>query len=257
NLLSSFIFLLRFPRVIPSVWILTTRTAIKRKYVTMAPRLPMVYIVRHGETEWSKSGQHTSRTDIPLTANGERQAKNLSYYVFENPHQDFLEHARISRRMCSPLKRAQDTLNFLKFETSAGLPIEIEPDLTEWDYGKYEGITTAKIQESVPGWNIFEAGCPSGETAADVGARCDRVIAKIREHHTQCAVDDNINADVLVVAHSHLLRVFISKWLGQPAENGRYMVLDTASLSILGYEHDLTDPVIKALNVTSHLWFRG
>lgn len=125
--------------------------------------------------------------------------------------------------------------------------IEIEPDLTEWDYGEYEGITTAKIQELVPGWNIFDGGCPGGETAADVGARCDRVITKIREHHTQCAVDDNINADVLVVAHSHLLRVFISRWLGQSADHGRYMVLDTASLSILGYEHDLTEPVIKAL----------
>ncbi|RUS33193.1 phosphoglycerate mutase protein [Jimgerdemannia flammicorona] len=248
----------------------------------MAPRLPMVYIVRHGtfvslqqclttrfdtsapnaspipgETEWSKSGQHTSLTDIPLTENGIRQAKSLSYFVFENPHQDFVEHARISRRMCSPLKRAKDTLGYLKFENAENLKIEIDPDLTEWNYGDYEGIRTREIQETRPGWNIFDAGCPGGETAADVAARCDRVIGRIREHHTQCAVDDNINADVLVVAHSHLLRVFMARWLGLKPENGRYWVLDTASLSILGYEHDLTEPVIKALNVTSHLWFRG
>ncbi|OZJ03383.1 hypothetical protein BZG36_04487 [Bifiguratus adelaidae] len=221
------------------------------------PRHPQIYIVRHGETEWSKSGQHTGDTDLELTPNGKHQARTLSYYVFENPSQGYVEHQHIGQIYVSPLKRAQETLDCLHFEKKHELTPIVDKDLMEWHYGDYEGKTTAEIHQTQPGWNIFDDGCPNATE------RADRVIQAVRAFHNHCAktsedatkaAREDPNSDVLIVAHSHFLRVFVARWLDLDPIQGKYIILDTAGISILGYEHNLDEPVIRAMNVTSKLF---
>lgn len=173
------------------------------------------WLIRHGETEWSRSGQHTGRTDIPLTVQGERQAALLGRR---------LAGRKFALVLTSPLRRARETCRLAGYAAAA----RDEPDLVEWDYGEYEGRTTAQIREEVPGWTIWEGGVRGGETAEQVGARCDRVIARCAE----------VGADVALFAHGHVLRILAARWLGLPAVGGRYLALDTASLSVLGHEHE-------------------
>lgn len=186
---------------------------------------PEITLVRHGETAWSLSGQHTGRTDIPLTVNGEAAARALA------PR---LAGLSVSAVWSSPSQRASNTCALSGF----GEGVIIKPDLAEWDYGAYEGITTREILSKRPGWQLFRDGCPDGEAAADVGARADRIIAELRQ----------INAPVLIFSSSHFLRVLGARWIGLPPEDGSRFILDTTSISVLGYEHDLTEPVIRRWN---------
>ncbi len=196
----------------------------------MPEALPLLYLGRHGETEWSLSGQHTGRTDLPLTENGERQAQALG---------ERLGGVAFAAVLTSPSQRAVRTAMLAGFGAAAA----VDPDLAEWDYGAYEGRRTAEILKERPDWQLFRDGAPGGESPDEIGARADRVVARIRAAH----------GNVLVVSSAHISRVLAARWLGLPASGGRYLVLGTASLSILGYEHNIAEPVIRLWNDTSHL----
>jgi broad specificity phosphatase PhoE len=172
-------------------------------------------LARHGETEWSRDLLHTGRTDIPLTENGRSQAALL---------RDHLAARSFARVLSSPLSRALDTCRL----AGLGDRAELTEDLMEWDYGEYEGITTAEIREGRPGWNLWRDGCPGGETAAGVGRRVDRVIASL----------DGLDGDVALFAHGHVLRVLTARWLALGPESGALFKLDTGTLSALGYERE-------------------
>jgi probable phosphoglycerate mutase len=191
----------------------------------MSSSHPEIYLVRHGQTEWSLSGRHTGRTDIPLTSAGEDAARKVAGRL---PAIDF------AAVWSSPSQRAKSTSALAGF----GDARVIKDDLAEWDYGAYEGITTKEILAQRPGWQLFRDGCPDGETAADVGARADRIISQLRE----------LNGNVLIFSSAHFLRVFAARWLGLPPQDGARLVLDTTSISVLGYEHDLSEPVIRRWN---------
>jgi broad specificity phosphatase PhoE len=180
-----------------------------------------VWLVRHAETEWSRTGKHTGRTDIPLTDNGREVARSL------RPR---LEGHAFALVLCSPLARARETAKLAGLECSG-----LRDDLLEWDYGEYEGITTPEIRERRPGWYLWRDGMPGGETADDVGARCDRVIAEAR------AAD----GDVALVAHGHILRALGARWVDAPAAFGGRLHLGTGSISVLGYEREVA---------SIHLW---
>ncbi|MEG9526545.1 MAG: histidine phosphatase family protein [Hyphomicrobiales bacterium] len=186
---------------------------------------PQIMLVRHGETEWSRSGRHTGRSDIPLTPTGEAAARALA------PRLEMRSYAAV---WSSPSGRAATTCELAGF----GDQRAIDPDLAEWNYGAYEGRTTPAILAERPGWRLFRDGCPGGETAADVGIRADRVIARARA----------LDADLLVFSSAHCLRVLAARWIGLPPEAGALLVLGTASVSVLGYEHDRTEPVLRAWN---------
>ncbi|MBV8053657.1 MAG: histidine phosphatase family protein [Deltaproteobacteria bacterium] len=192
----------------------------------MSTPLPDVYLVRHGETEWSLSGQHTGLTDLPLTASGEEQARRL---------RNRLNSVNFAKVFSSPLQRATRTAELSGY----GAIAELDRDLTEWNYGDYEGKKRDWILAGRPGWLIFRDGCPNGESPADVGIRADRVISRI------CQVDGN----VLVFSSGHILRVLMARWLGLEPSGGRYFRLGTAALSILGFDHGKRDePVLRLLN---------
>jgi len=191
--------------------------------------LPKIYLVRHGETAWTMSAQHTGRTDIPLTERGEREAQGLSAR---------LQGLTFAEILTSPLQRAQRTGELAGFAASA----HADPDLMEWDYGAYEGRRSSDIRAERPGWNLFEDGCPDGETLEDVSRRADRVIARIR----------GIEGDVLIFAHMEILRVLATRWIAQRALEARRLYLETASVSILGYDHNLEQPVIRLWNDARH-----
>ena len=182
-----------------------------------------VYLIRHGETEWSLSGQHTGITDIPLTGNGRRIAKLLA---------PALAKETFALVLTSPLERARRTCEL----AGLGERAEIDRDLMEWDYGEYEGLTPKEIHARAPGWMLFSDGCPGGETPEQVSARIDRVIA--RTHAAQ--------GHVALFAHGHVFRVFAARWLGLPAAAGGHFLLDTATLNILSYYHGM--PALKRWN---------
>src|SRR6476659_9815232 len=174
----------------------------------MVEDLPIVYVARHGETAWTISGQHTGLTDLPLTERGERTARRLG---------ERLKGLAFTTVLSSPLQRAARTCELAGFKTLA----QADKDLVEWDYGAYEGRRTAEIRAERPGWELFRDGCPGGESAADVGARVDRVIARVRA----------LEGDSIVFSHGHLLRVFAARWLGLPPDGARLFLLTTASFS--------------------------
>ncbi|GGF40189.1 phosphoglycerate mutase [Marmoricola endophyticus] len=181
-----------------------------------------LWIVRHGETEWSRDGRHTSVTDLDLTAAGERVAAALAPRLADTSFDLVLS---------SPRGRARRTAEL------AGFPeVVTDEDLAEWAYGDYEGITTSQIRESDPGWTVWDDGCPGGETPAQVGARMDRVVAQVRDH----------GGRVLVFGHGHSARVLAARWLDLPAREGRHFRLDTATVSALGWEREA--PVVMRWN---------
>jgi len=186
---------------------------------------PEIYLVRHGETEWSASGKHTGLTDIPLTPTGEEAAGRVA---------ERLQGLSFQVVWSSPSQRAFKTCTLAGFG-SAGVK---KADLAEWDYGAYEGLTTKQILVQRSGWRLFRDGCPDGETAEDVGARADRIVSELRDVH----------GNVLVFSSSHFLRVLAARWLGLSPQDGALFVLDTASTSVLGYEHDLGEPIIRRWN---------
>jgi len=182
-----------------------------------------VFAIRHGETEWSLNGRHTGTTDIPLTDNGRRLATLL---------QPTLSGKAFALVLVSPLKRARETA---ELSGLAGTAI-VDPDLVEWNYGKYEGLTPKQIHDMAPGWLIFRDGCPGGETPEQVGARVDRVIARARA----------VTGDVALFAHGHVLRVLVARWLGLPAGAGQHFLLDTGTLNVLDNYRGI--PAVKTWN---------
>ncbi len=195
----------------------------------MNPLLPRVYLVRHGETKWSLSGQYTGRTDIPLTAHGEDAARVLGLRLRAIP---------FAHVLTSPLRRAQQTCALAELTPVA----EIEPDLAEWGNGDYEGRTPADILASRPGWNLFRDGAPHGETPGQISARADRFIARLRVLH----------GNVALFSHGHFGRVLAARWIGLSVEQAQHLLLDTASLSVLCYEHGRADqPAIALWNAAS------
>jgi len=186
---------------------------------------PRVFLLRHGETEWSKSGKHTGRTDIPLTERGRALAKatgDVGRHLIGRPP---------ALVVCSPRERARDTAEL------AGLHVDrIDERLVEWDYGDYEGITTEEIRKTVPGWTVWTHPCPHGETAEDVAARADAVLADVR------AAD----GDVVLVGHGHFSRVLVGRWLGRPAVEGVHYAMDAAGWAVLGDERGV--PRLDGIN---------
>jgi broad specificity phosphatase PhoE len=182
-----------------------------------------VFAIRHGETAWSLSGQHTGTTDIPLTDNGRLLARRL---------RPVLAKEAFALVLTSPMQRARETCELACLGDAA----VVEPDLVEWNYGAYEGLTPKQIQELAPGWLIFRDGCPDGEAPAQVGARADRVIARVRA----------AEGDVALFAHGHVLRVLAARWLGLPAGGGQHFLLDTGTLSVLASYHGA--PAVRVWN---------
>jgi broad specificity phosphatase PhoE len=191
-------------------------------------RGPRVFLLRHGETEWSATGQHTGRTDLPLTAEGRRQAKRLGAR---------LAGASFALVLVSPLTRATETARLAGFGDAA----EPEPDLMEWDYGAYDSLTTADIRKERPGWTPWEGGYPGGETLEELAARADRVLARIQ----------GVDGDVALFAHGHILRVIAARWLEQPPVEASRYYLATATLSVLAWERET--PVIERWNEAGDL----
>jgi broad specificity phosphatase PhoE len=196
----------------------------------MSNELPAIYLARHGETAWTLSHQHTGRSDIPLTPRGESNARSLG---------ERLRGIEFQRVLTSPLARARRTCELAGFLEKAGM----EPDLTEWDYGDYDGLTTVEIRRKNPGWSLFRDGCPGGESVQQVGARADRLITRLRE----------LEGRQLLFGHGHFFRVLAARWLGLPPSDGRLLYLSTASLSIQGYEHSLEEPAIHLWNDDRHV----
>lgn len=190
--------------------------------------LSRLYLVRHGETAWSLSGQHTGRTDIPLTEQGEQDARKLAKR---------LRLVRFSHVFTSPMQRARRTCEL------AGLAAEIEPDLAEWDYGDYEGQRPTDIRKGRPGWNVFRDGCPGGESPAQISERADRLIARLRA----------LQGDIAIFSHGHFGRVVAARWIELRVRRAQHFLLKPASLSILGYEHNLAEmPAIVLWNAVSN-----
>ena len=196
----------------------------------MIKELPTVYLARHGETEWSLSGRHTGLTDLPLTARGEENARQLGARLSE---------LRFARVFTSPLVRARRTGELAGYGDRA----KVDADLLEWNYGDYEGRRTAEIRQERPDWQLFRDGCPNGESFEALTARADRVIARLRA----------IDANVLLFGHSHFSRMLAARWLGLPVQDARLFILSTASLSALSYEHTREEPAIRFWNDDRHL----
>jgi probable phosphoglycerate mutase len=186
-------------------------------------RNQQVYLIRHGETQWSLTGRHTGVTDLPLTENGRRIAKML---------QPVLSRESFALILTSPLQRARTTCELAGFGERA----ENDRDLMEWNYGEYEGLTTKEIHAKTPRWMLFRDGCPGGESPEQIGGRVDRVIARVR----------SVDGHVALFAHGHVFRVFVARWLGFRALAGCHFLLDTATLNILSYYQDI--PAVKSWN---------
>ena len=184
---------------------------------------PLLYVVRHGATEWSRSGQHTGRTDLPLLPEGEEQARATG---------SLLANIDFSLVLCSPMQRARRTCELAGLLDRA----VTDNDLQEWDYGDYEGVTTSTIRETVPGWTVWSGTCPNGETIEQVSKRADRVIERVR----------NESGNTIVFAHGHILRILTARWCELDPVEGKRFILDPATLSILGWERET--PAIRQWN---------
>jgi broad specificity phosphatase PhoE len=196
----------------------------------MSKTFPSVYLARHGETAWTITGQHTGRTDLPLTERGEINARRL---------RERLSGLTLAKVFTSPLKRAMRTCELAGFGSVA----EIDGDLFEWDYGDYEGRLSSDILKERPDWQLFRDGCPGGESPQQVAARADRAVARVRA----------VSGDVLLFSSGHFLRVLAVRWIGIETINARSLVLGTASLSALSYENSLSHPAISLWNDTHHV----
>jgi probable phosphoglycerate mutase len=202
---------------------------VRRRPAACARRRPTtsehadLFAIRHGETAWSLSGRHTGTTDIPLTDNGRRLAERM---------RPVLAKREFGLVLCSPLQRARETCEL------AGLGNEavIDPDLSEWNYGEYEGLTPAQIRKSSPGWLIFRDGCPGGELPGEIGGRVDRVIDRVR----------TANCNTALFAHGHVLRVLVARWIGMPPAGGQHFLLETGTLCVLGYYRE--SPAVRIWN---------
>ena len=196
----------------------------------MSESLPVIYLARHGETAWNLTGRHMGVVDVPLTERGERNARRLG---------ERLQGLTFVKVFTSPLQRASRTCELASFKAAA----VVDSDLVECNYGTLEGKTTAEILKDRPGWGMFGDGYPGGESAAQVRARADRVVSRVRA----------IEGNVLLFSHGHFLRMLAARWLGLELEAGRFFLLNTASLSALGYEDNRSQPVIRLWNDSRHV----
>jgi broad specificity phosphatase PhoE len=197
----------------------------------MDNHLPVIYIARHGETAWTITGQHTGLTDLPLTPQGEKNAKGLGIR---------LKGMAFAKVLSSPLQRAKNTCALAGFGSVA----EVESDLVEWDYGEYEGLRSAEIRAKRPDWQLFRDGAPGGESPAQVMARADKVWKQVR----------GVRGNVLLFTSGHFIRVLAARWIGlEPSVHSMSFLLSTASLSAVGYDQDLSRPVIRLWNDTHHV----
>ncbi len=196
----------------------------------MKEALPIVYLARHGETAWTISGQYTGVTDLPLTERGERNARRLAQR---------LRGFTFAKVFTSPLQRAARTCELAGFGDVA----EVDGDLLEWNYGGYEGRLSAEVHKENPDWQLFRDGCPGGESPSEVGTRADRMVQRVRA----------VKGNVLIFSSGHFLRAFAARWLGVDVAIGRFFMLSTASLSALGYEHNLSQPVIRLWDDDRHV----
>ena len=193
--------------------------------------LPVMFIARHGETAWTITGQHTGLTDLPLTAQGENNARGLGQRL------KGIEFAKV---LTSPLQRARRTCELAGF----GAPAEIDSNLVEWNYGEYEGLRSAEIRAKRPGWDLFRDGAPGGESPAQVATRADNVWKRVR----------TINGNVLIFSSGYFIRVLVARWIGlEPSVHSNSFLLSTASLSAVGYDQDLSRPVVRLWNDTHHV----
>jgi probable phosphoglycerate mutase len=193
--------------------------------------LPIVYLARHGETAWTLSGQYTGVSDVPLTERGERNARRLG---------ERLRRLTFASVFTSPLQRAKRTCELAGF----GAVAEIDRDLVEWNYGDYEGRRSVDVHRQHPDWELFRDGCPGGESPAEAAARADRVVRRVR----------TVSGDVLLFSSGHFIRVLATRWIGlEVTVNARRFLLSTASLSAVGYENELSRPVIRLWNDTHHV----
>lgn len=191
-----------------------------------SPALPRIFLFRHGETEWSRSGQHTGRTEIPLTSRGEDEARALRLKI---------EATAFTQVLVSPRARARRTSEL----AGLGGAAVVEPLLQEWDYGDFEGLTSTQILERAPRWNLFLDGCPNGESPSQVVARADTLLTRLR----------SAEGNIALVSHGHFLRTLGARWVGWPVEAAQRLFLQTASISILSHEHQrANEPVIEAWN---------
>jgi broad specificity phosphatase PhoE len=202
----------------------------KGQKTSVSQKLPIVCLARHGNTAWTHSGQHTGLTDLPLTLDGERNAVRLG---------ERLKGMTFAKVFTSPLKRAARTCELAGF----GALAEVDRELAEWNYGVYEGLTSAQILQQRPDWDLFRDGCPGGESPAQIGERAERVVKRIR----------SVAGDVLLFSSGHFIRVLTGCWLGFGVNGGRYFVLNPASLSALGYEHNPSRPAVRLWNDDRHL----
>ena len=194
-------------------------------------KLPVIFIARHGETPWTITGQHTGRTDLPLTPQGERNARSLG---------DRLSGLVFAKVLTSPLQRARQTCALAGFGSVA----EVDNDLVEWDYGEYEGLRTSEIRERRPGWDLFRDGSPGGEMPTQVMTRADHIWTRVR----------TVKGNVLLFSSGHFIRMLAARWIGiEPSVHGSSFLLSTASLSAVGYDRDLSRPVICLWNDTHHV----
>jgi probable phosphoglycerate mutase len=197
----------------------------------MSVALAEIYLARHGQTEWSVSGRHTGRTDIPLTEAGQRNARRLGQR---------LQGVVFDGVWTSPLKRARQTCELAGFGDRA----KIDLDLMEMDYGQYDGLLTEEIRRQRPGWDLFRDGCPGGETLSQITARADRVVGRLRALP---------QGRVLLFSHMHFLQFLAVRWIRLAGEHGRRFYLSTAALSVLGYNHAADEPVIRLWNDDRHV----
>jgi len=191
---------------------------------------PVIYLARHGETAWTITGQHTGLTDLPLTEQGERNARSLGERLRGTP---------FVKVFTSPLRRARRTCELAGFAAVA----ETDPDLVEWNYGKYEGRRTVEILRERPDWQLFRDGCPGGESPQQVAARADRVVQRLRP----------VSGDVLLFSSAHFLRMLAARWIGAEPTFGSFLMLSTASLSALSHEGNMSQPAIRFWNDTRHV----
>jgi broad specificity phosphatase PhoE len=195
----------------------------------MSSDLPKLYLARHGDTAWTEKGWHTGRTDVPLNERGEEHARQLGAW---------LRGFSFGQVFTSPLIRASETCALAGFGAGA----EVEPDLVEWDYGLFEGRPTSDIVKERPNWELFRDGCPGGESAADVAARADRFLARVRD----------LSGDVLAFSSGHMIRMIAARWFGLPPADGRVFFCRPASVGVLGFEHDRRDqPILRLWNYVS------
>ncbi|KAJ7706318.1 histidine phosphatase superfamily [Mycena rosella] len=209
--------------------------------------MPRLFVIRHGETEWSLNGRHTGRSDIPLTARGEEQIKEKAEILVGDGQ--VLDPKNLCTVFVSPRQRAHKTFHLL-FEHVETPHHLITEECREWDYGDYEGLLSSEIKAKNPTWSIWNDGCPGGESVEQMQARVDNIIAKVREYHRQYKDEGLHTRDVVIVAHGHFSRVLISRWINFPLCLGTHFNVEPGGIAYLGYNHNsLKEPALNALNL--------